>query len=893
MQERQLIKDVSSGNLSGVKEALSVKGLSADTKYPPFEHTILHLACWEGHEDIVEFLLQQGASVDGLNSNSATPLHGYIMDSVMRPKLLAHGKKLISLLLHYGANPTVPCNRDSFITITPIISAVGKDTYPILREALLEIYKFRISILKTAVMKAIKGLKEFKDDSVDPSLEARLWFYSLSEIFQAFLVRLRELQCLCEILLKEPHRQDLLSNIWSAFEKNQIHTQRYYKSLLKEIKTEALREVPSLESWVTATFQELESLWSMSYEKMKKLPWVHQCHEVSSLVSFHEGASFPNTPIFENSFSSSEDSLSSSLDVPIPDIGVIVPTTIVTLSPYHSPAIPTPPSGEGKPVVGSSGRGSWFTSLTPLFFQASFQVSQFFSEEGLPSLQRALQEDLSIAILLLQQGADVHSYVNNNPQQEHLTTYYLHGGEFRILRLLGLYGGALHECFVLRSYKHIPSVFAYPSFVGEKTLVFARASYQLRQALQRTIEEKLNFMNSPGPASSTPPSMEESSSKVAWELLKCYSEMGHLWWLETQVPPSSSKSELEKSIDVVCRHHYAEQAISCYEKALSYLEKVGEYQYQVKNFRNVLFKVYARLAELTAQQDTELQKLAKKAAYFSQSWEELYEVAKTYFKKLEEKSDASMSTPFLKRQAKEQLKSLREAFQGLQCSQGENSWEVAERKIDIIEACLTLGRVLHESSEKTKVIHQAFEDLEKLTQSLGARKNFPVSSETKVPFQCYQRLLRTWISCYMAQSPMEEGDSMKYLQACLIVGKAAEEDYKRMRWAAQEEGASFLELLRALYETLQRGYCILSNNPLPNLSVFHGAQLRHRASSTAFFPESIQETLEESRPLLGPSSLPSSSHPLSREEVLQDYEKLLSNYDLHIRAPREEQSLAL
>ncbi len=72
--DKALLKSAEEGDLQGVKEALA-GGADLKVKDEFFKNTALHLACDNGHLDIVEFLISLDPDISTMNGIDMTPLH--------------------------------------------------------------------------------------------------------------------------------------------------------------------------------------------------------------------------------------------------------------------------------------------------------------------------------------------------------------------------------------------------------------------------------------------------------------------------------------------------------------------------------------------------------------------------------------------------------------------------------------------------------------------------------------------------------------------------------------------------------------------------------------------------------------------------------------------------
>ncbi|RLN98402.1 hypothetical protein BBJ28_00013021 [Nothophytophthora sp. Chile5] len=70
---RKLINVAKEGNVGGVKQALLIGADMESTDENGW--TSLLFAAWVGHKDVVELLLDQGASIDSQSNDGMTALH--------------------------------------------------------------------------------------------------------------------------------------------------------------------------------------------------------------------------------------------------------------------------------------------------------------------------------------------------------------------------------------------------------------------------------------------------------------------------------------------------------------------------------------------------------------------------------------------------------------------------------------------------------------------------------------------------------------------------------------------------------------------------------------------------------------------------------------------------
>jgi len=109
------------GQIDGLQDLLS-KNKTLTNQKANFGFTALHWAAQCGHEDIVRYLLQNGAQVDAINSNGDTALH------LSAWKDHPH---VASLLLKFKANKNIK-NQDGKIPLDLAHSDAVRDAIPAL-----------------------------------------------------------------------------------------------------------------------------------------------------------------------------------------------------------------------------------------------------------------------------------------------------------------------------------------------------------------------------------------------------------------------------------------------------------------------------------------------------------------------------------------------------------------------------------------------------------------------------------------------------------------------------------------------------------------------------------------------------------------------------------------
>jgi ankyrin repeat protein len=94
----------------------------APGSYSPDGHTPLGLACFFGHRDIVQLLIEKGADVNAVSRNAqhVAPLHA---------ATARHDAEIVAALLRAGADP----NRHQEAGITPLHEAAAAGQEPIAR----------------------------------------------------------------------------------------------------------------------------------------------------------------------------------------------------------------------------------------------------------------------------------------------------------------------------------------------------------------------------------------------------------------------------------------------------------------------------------------------------------------------------------------------------------------------------------------------------------------------------------------------------------------------------------------------------------------------------------------------------------------------------------------
>jgi ankyrin repeat protein len=147
---KKLLKSAEMGNLSDVESALN-SGANLEARESRYGNTALHLAAFEGKQDVVVFLLDRGIDPNIQANDGITPLI-----AACRKGHLNIAKTLISK----GANP----NLADEAGITPLMAAAYSDNYDLVRFLLISKAKAKLQNLKgkTALDKArsdkIKGL---------------------------------------------------------------------------------------------------------------------------------------------------------------------------------------------------------------------------------------------------------------------------------------------------------------------------------------------------------------------------------------------------------------------------------------------------------------------------------------------------------------------------------------------------------------------------------------------------------------------------------------------------------------------------------------------------------------------------------------------------------------
>lgn len=95
----KLIAAAKKGDLEGVKKQLAKKSVSVDMTTDELDaYTALGWACYFGHKDVAELLIEKGATIDVQNHSGYTPL--------MAAAQTGHNK-LVRFLLEKGANPNL------------------------------------------------------------------------------------------------------------------------------------------------------------------------------------------------------------------------------------------------------------------------------------------------------------------------------------------------------------------------------------------------------------------------------------------------------------------------------------------------------------------------------------------------------------------------------------------------------------------------------------------------------------------------------------------------------------------------------------------------------------------------------------------------------------------
>lgn len=74
-KDAELFDAVSAGDIERVKRLLEKEGADVNAWYERRSSSPLHKAVWEGHQDMVTFLIGKGAAVNARNNDGITPLH--------------------------------------------------------------------------------------------------------------------------------------------------------------------------------------------------------------------------------------------------------------------------------------------------------------------------------------------------------------------------------------------------------------------------------------------------------------------------------------------------------------------------------------------------------------------------------------------------------------------------------------------------------------------------------------------------------------------------------------------------------------------------------------------------------------------------------------------------
>lgn len=99
----------------GQVKTLLKQGINVNIRDPKFGRTCLQIAAYEGHYQIVEFVLLQQADVSLQNSHQMTALH-YSVFVARNNKPTTYDRRVINLLLKYGADKTINVSDENGTT---------------------------------------------------------------------------------------------------------------------------------------------------------------------------------------------------------------------------------------------------------------------------------------------------------------------------------------------------------------------------------------------------------------------------------------------------------------------------------------------------------------------------------------------------------------------------------------------------------------------------------------------------------------------------------------------------------------------------------------------------------------------------------------------------------
>lgn len=116
----EFFKDVEEGHIRRLSHAVENGDIDVDEKRPSDGNTALHIACAKGHQELVQFLLDEGADVNVQNSVGETPLHLAV---------LHQHPAIVHVLLKYG--PDISLSSD--VGGSPLLYAASSEQTDVLK----------------------------------------------------------------------------------------------------------------------------------------------------------------------------------------------------------------------------------------------------------------------------------------------------------------------------------------------------------------------------------------------------------------------------------------------------------------------------------------------------------------------------------------------------------------------------------------------------------------------------------------------------------------------------------------------------------------------------------------------------------------------------------------
>lgn len=150
------------GYLDIVKWFVDVKAVSINLSKNSLKQTALHLAAKQGHQEVVEFLLQKNANPDLLDLNESAPVHLAVQQGNL---------EIIKLLRRYEASLEIYGNKSK---ITPLHVA-AKHHYLSIIEYLIDTAKVNINVLANGLQIGKLYLPECMQSKYTP-LQAATFF---------------------------------------------------------------------------------------------------------------------------------------------------------------------------------------------------------------------------------------------------------------------------------------------------------------------------------------------------------------------------------------------------------------------------------------------------------------------------------------------------------------------------------------------------------------------------------------------------------------------------------------------------------------------------------------------------------------------------------------------